>query len=139
MKQTLKQVSRLFTSSLGYLTFLEIIYKDIGAVVWFPLCEVLLHLALRFSNVYYISSQNARTALTDPLILFALFVIFLLLALFQGFETQCLAISYQQAFYKKKIGWFQLAKAGFLRTLELLKPRNWALFPVLVLMFPSLL
>lgn len=139
MKQTLKQVSRLFTSSLGYLTFLEIIYKAIGAVVWFPLCEVLLHLALRFSNVYYISSQNARTALTDPLILFALFVIFLLLALFQGFETQCLAISYQQAFYKKKIGWFQLAKAGFLRTLELLKPRNWAMFPMLVLMFPSLL
>ena len=139
MKQTIKQVSRLFTSSLGYLTFLEIIYKTIGAVVWFPLCEVLLHLALRFSRVYYISSQNIRTALTDPLILVTLLVIFFLLLVFQGFAINSLAISYQQSFYKKKIGWFQLIKEGFKRTIDLLKPSNWIMIPVLVVMFPMLL
>ena len=91
MKKTLKQVSGLFVHSTWYLFFLEIIYKGFGALVVFPLCEMLLHLALRFSGVHYISRQNLKAAMTNPLILSVFVVILLIFILFQGFELSCLA------------------------------------------------
>ncbi len=139
MKKTLKQVSGLFLRSTRYLFFLEIIYKGIGAIAIFPLCETLLHVALRLSGIHYISGQNLKAAFTNPFIITALFIIFVILTLFQGFEMMCLALSYQQTYYKERIGWGQLAIEGLKRALRLFRPRNILLLPILVLLLPSLL
>lgn len=139
MKERLRQVSRLFRCSVRYLLFLEILLKVIGAVILFPVCEMLLHVALRFTNVYYIATQNYKEALSQPLLLIVLILIILLFILFIGFEVSCLTLSYQQAYFREPVGYFQLLQEAVKKTKQLCKPGNWILIPFLCFLFPTLL
>ena len=134
----MKRVSRLYTGSLRYLLFLEIVFKVLGVFVLLPLAGGILQTALRFSSVHYIAAQNYRMVFRQPLLIAALILIALLIIGFLNFEVTCITISYQQTYFKKKISYYQLLKESARRSLKLIRPSNWLLIPVTILMLPTL-
>lgn len=134
----MKQVSRLFTGSLRYLLFLEVVFKLVGVFVVLPLCGGILQFGLRFSSVHYIAAQNYKMAFAQPVLLIAFFLIAVILISFLNFEVTAITISYQQAHFGQKIGYYQLLKESVKQNLRLIRPSNWPLLPFTILLLPTL-
>lgn len=118
------------------LIFFKIIYTFCGSILIYPVALFLLNRTLAAARLTFISGFNFSQIFTHPLAWVIIFVLLLFLAFFVLLELSTLIILFNESYFKRKIRVFPLLKAGFQKSLTLIKPQNILLILFVVVVIP---
>ena len=92
---SLKNKLEMLQSSKRDIIIFEITYKLAATAVIYPAMLIMLHLAMKLSNVRYLTNEYIASTLTNPLVIAGIAAGLMLLALYCFFELSFLVMCFE--------------------------------------------
>lgn len=139
IKNWLQHIRTLLRSILWNwqtLLLFELLYKILGGVFLFPLLQDFLNFTVKDSNLDYINLDNIKIWILSPLTIPVLILCIIILSIYIMIEMSVIVEYFYTSHFKIKIGLFNLLKSTFKKIFHILRPRNWLLLFLVMVIFP---
>lgn len=131
-----KKIREMFKLALNSLLPFELFYKIIGVVIIVPVLIAIFNAAIRFSGYSYITQGNIIDFLKKPMTILILIIITLFFSFYVFIEIAAICISFNNAYYGKRITFKYLLYQTFIKVKKSLYYRNIPIFLVSLLFVP---
>ncbi|MEG1427139.1 MAG: glycerophosphodiester phosphodiesterase family protein, partial [Oscillospiraceae bacterium] len=84
----------------------------------------------------YISTENIKDALLNPLAILAVFMVLLLFTAYTIFEISFLTLTFNQCYQKKTLGFFRMLGVSLSDAVRVIQPKNYILILLTMVVIP---
>lgn len=132
VQSTFKDFYYNFWVLTGFLVF----YNLLGIYVVMPFGLGTITYVAKILGFSSINSDNVFTVILNPIILIVIFFVLLLFTFFCLFEITTVIYCIYESHFRKKVQLIPLIWTGFLRALDIFKPKNWSASIYVVFLVP---
>ena len=118
------------------LLLFEFLYKLLGGVLLFPFIRSTMQKTLELAQIPYLTMDVLKDWLLSPFTLLFILGIMILLGLYIFYEMLVLVTYFDDSYHKRPVHFSKLIMVPLKRSLHALKPNNWPIFLLVVLLFP---
>lgn len=139
MKTYVKDL-RIIFQSIFYrwriLLAFEFLYRVIGSLLIYPMVNFLIQKTLDFAKLAYLDLNHIQIWLTSPYTFPLLFLCFLILGSYILYEMSVLSYYFHWSLKQGAFNLQSLIKTAFHKILKIIKPINWLMLIMIMVLFP---
>lgn len=139
MKTYVKDL-RIIFQSIFYrwriLLAFEFLYRVIGSLLIYPMVNFLIQKTLDFAKLAYLDLNHIQIWITSPYTFPLLFLCFLILGSYILYEMSVLSYYFHWSLKQEDFNLQSLIKTAFRKILKIIKPINWLMLIMIMVLFP---
>lgn len=116
----------------------ELLYKLLAITVFAPLLSAMFQGIMYLTGYAYLTVENLSSFLSNPLTLVLIFLLLLCLAVYSVFDIGAVLYAIDLGYRQQRAGVQDMLAAAARASLRVLRPRNWLIVLVAVLLLPLL-
>lgn len=116
----------------------ELLYKLLAITVFAPLFSLMFRGILELTGYSYLTIENIFSFLKSPLTWVLIFLLLLLLAVYTVFDITAVLYAIDQGYRRQKTDVQHMLAAAAKSSIRVLRPRNWLIVLVALLLLPFL-